>query len=275
MTRDIDLNSNEWCELVFEGKNQKYGAYYLRKTSSKRHLKALLIVVVFGLIITFLPTLIKTVMPTKTVDVESGLVELSDLAQKQEVPEENQIKEIEAPPPPVLKETAKFTTPTIAKDEEVRDEDLMKSQQELTETKAAISVADVKGATDGTGVDIADLQEHKVVTAAPEKEQIYENVEVMPEFPGGQAELLKYLSNNLKYPVIAQEQGVQGTVSIRFVVDKEGNVGEVEVRRSLDPSCDKEAVRVVKSLPKWIPGKQNGRPVSVYYNVPVRFRLQN
>ncbi|MDR1718498.1 MAG: TonB family protein [Dysgonamonadaceae bacterium] len=274
MAKDINLNSSAWCELIFEGKNQEYGAYYLRKTSSKRHLRSLLIVIVIGVLILVLPTLIKTVMPERTKEVEVGPVELSNLDLKQEVPEENQVKQLEdVPPPPILKETTKFTPPVIAKDEEVRDEDLMKTQEELTETKAAISIADVKGATDGSGVDIADLQEHKVVVQA-EKEEIFTHVEVMPQFPGGDKELMNFLSKNIKYPVIAQEQGVQGTVTLRFVVDKEGNVGEIEVLRSLDPSCDKEAIRVVKMMPKWVPGKQNGRPVAVYYNLPVRYKLQ-
>ena len=177
-------------------------------------------------------------------------------------------------PPPALKSTIKFTAPVIKKDEEVHDDDELKSQDELTETKVQISIADVKGNDELNGKDIADLQE--VITQAPEaqEEEPYMMVEQMPQFPGGPAELLKYIAKNLKYPVIAQENGIQGKVILRFVVNAQGHVENVKVLRSLDPYCDKEAIRVVKSLPQWIPGKQNGRNVPVYYTCPIVFKLQ-
>ena len=100
-------------------------------------------------------------------------------------------------------------------------------------------------------------------------------VEKMPEFPGGQQALFKYLSENVKYPVIAQENGIQGKVVCQFVVNKDGSIVDVEVVRSGgDPSLDKEAVRVIKSMPKWNPGKQRGKAVRVKYTVPVNFKLQ-
>ncbi len=99
-------------------------------------------------------------------------------------------------------------------------------------------------------------------------------VEQMPSFPGGQSALLQYLSSNIKYPVVAEENGVQGRVIVTFVVEKDGSITDVRVVKSVDPSLDKEAQRVVKSMPKWIPGKQNGSAVRVKYTVPVTFRLQ-
>ena len=125
--------------------------------------------------------------------------------------------------------------------------------------------------------------EQEVVIAAPveapveeeEEEVIFVVVEKMPEFPGGQQALFKYLSENVKYPVIAQENGIQGRVICQFVVNKDGSIVEVEVVRSGgDASLDKEAVRVIKSMPKWKPGKQRGKAVRVKYTVPVNFRLQ-
>ena len=114
-----------------------------------------------------------------------------------------------APPPPALKSSIKFTAPVIKKDEEVRDEDEIKSQTELTETKVAISIADVKGNDEANGKDIADLKQ--VVTQAPvEEEKVFDMVEQMPTFPGGAGELMKYIADHLKYPTIAQENGVQG-----------------------------------------------------------------
>ncbi len=272
-SRNIDLNSQEWRDLVFEGKNKKYGAYYLRKTSTKRHINAMIIVAVFAVVAFSLPKLIETVMPDRAAQDEIGPVVMTDLTPiEDQVKEEQIIRQPEAPPPPILQSSIKFTPPVIKKDEEVKDDSEMKTQQELTDTKVSISVADVKGTDDGTGVNIADLPDNKVIVAAP-KEEVFTHVEQMPQYPGGDKEMMAYLSKNIKYPVIAQEQGIQGTVVLRFVVGKNGEVTDVTVMRSLDPSCDKEAIRVVKSMPKWVPGKQNGNPVLVYYTLPVRFRL--
>jgi TonB family protein len=106
-----------------------------------------------------------------------------------------------------------------------------------------------------------------------DKNQIYQVVEKMPQYPGGEKELMKFIVSNLKYPVIAQENGIQGRVIVRFVVSSTGKVSRIEVVRSLDPSCDKEAVRIIKMLPEWIPGEQNGQKVSVYYTLPITYKL--
>lgn len=103
---------------------------------------------------------------------------------------------------------------------------------------------------------------------------VFQVVETMPSFPGGDADLFKFLSTNVKYPVIAQENGIQGRVICQFVVNKDGTIVDVEVVRSVDPSLDKEAIRVIKSMPKWSPGKQRGKPVRVKYTLPVNFKLQ-
>ncbi len=108
----------------------------------------------------------------------------------------------------------------------------------------------------------------------PEEQQIFQIVEEMPEFPGGMAECLKFLAKNLKYPTIAQENGVQGRVIIQFVVNKDGSIVEPVVARGVDPYLDKEALRVVSTMPKWKPGKQLGKAVRVKYTVPVTFKLQ-
>ena len=106
-------------------------------------------------------------------------------------------------------------------------------------------------------------------------QQIFTVVEEMPDFPdGGLQGLLKFLAKNIKYPVIAQENGIQGRVVCAFVVNKDGSIVDIEVLRGVDPSLDKEAVRVLGTMPKWKPGKQRGKPVRVKYTVPVMFRLQ-
>ena len=104
--------------------------------------------------------------------------------------------------------------------------------------------------------------------------EIFVTVEDMPEFPGGQGELMKYIGKSIKYPVVAQENGIQGRVVVQFVVNKEGKVTDAAVVKGVDPSLDKEALRVVNAMPKWKPGSQRGKPVNVKYTVPVQFRLQ-
>lgn len=132
-------------------------------------------------------------------------------------------------------------------------------------------------------INTEDNKEEEIIIAAPveapveeeEEEVVFVVVETMPEFPGGQGELMKYLASNVKYPVIAQENGIQGRVICQFVVNKDGSIVDVVVARtSGEPSLDKEAVRVIKSMPKWKPGKQRGKAVRVKYTVPVNFRLQ-
>ena len=114
----------------------------------------------------------------------------------------------------------------------------------------------------------------QVVEVEPEEQEIFDVVEKMPEFPGGQAALMSYLSKNIKYPTIAQENGTQGRVIVQFVVNKDGSIVDAKVVRSVDPYLDKEAIRVINAMPKWSPGMQRNKPVRVKYTVPVMFRLQ-
>lgn len=137
--------------------------------------------------------------------------------------------------------------------------------------------------TESIEIKTEDEKDVEVVIAAPveapveeeEEEVVFMVVETMPEFPGGQQALFKFLGENVKYPVIAQENGIQGRVICQFTVNKDGSIVDVNVVRSGgDASLDKEAIRVIKSMPKWKPGKQRGKPVRVKYTVPVNFRLQ-
>jgi len=169
----------------------------------------------------------------------------------------------------------KFVPPVIKKDSEVKPEEELKSQEELNKTNTAIGAFDVKGNDEAAG----EVLKAKEVIAQPEppKEEetkVFDVVEQMPSFPGGPSALMQFLSSNIKYPVVAEENGVQGRVVCTFVVEKDGSITDVRVIKSVDPSLDKEAMRVVKSMPRWIPGKQNGSAVRVKYTVPVTFRLQ-
>lgn len=134
-------------------------------------------------------------------------------------------------------------------------------------------------------IDTEDDKDREVVISAPvtstgtgnyeeEENVVFQVVETMPSFPGGDADLFKYLSDNVKYPVIAQENGIQGRVICQFVVNRDGSIVDVEVVRPVDPSLDKEAIRVIKSMPRWTPGRQRGKAVRVKYTLPVNFRLQ-
>lgn len=107
-----------------------------------------------------------------------------------------------------------------------------------------------------------------------EEQQIFMVVESMPEFPGGEAALTKYLFDNIEYPQMAKESGIQGRVFVTFVVERDGNVTDVRVLRGIGGGCDEEAIRVVKGMPNWTPGKQRGKPVRVQFNLPIKFTLQ-
>jgi protein TonB len=269
MAKDIDLTSDKWLQLVFEKRNKNYGAYAIRQDSSNRHLKAMLIVALVMLATIVLPRIIKAIAPEKVEDFgrdeEIQMVELN-----QELPEEDIIKAIEVPPPPELKATIQFNPPKVVEDDKVTDENIMLTQQDLLDSDADISIKTVEGTKDG--VDIAELVDQKVVVKEEEPE-IFNHVEQMPMFPGGLNELMAWLSKNINYPEIAKEQGIQGTVNLRFVVKSDGTVDDVQVVKGLNRDCDQEAVRAVKKMPKWIPGQQNGKAVNVYYSLPVRFKL--
>ena len=267
----VDLTSQEWCDLIFEGRNKDYGAYKMRARAARRLNFSVVLVIVIAAVGFSIPRLITMVTPEKK-EVMTEVTTLSQLEEPEVKQEEVQKVQPVAPPPPALKSSIKFTAPVIKKDEEVADEDQMKSQEELTESKVTISIADVQGTDEEGGVLVEDLKQ--VVTEAPVEEEVFDMVEQAPQFPGGQAELMSWLGKNIRYPVIAQENGIQGRVICQFVVGSDGSVRDIKVVRSLDPSCDKEAVRVIQSMPKWIPGRQNGKAVSVRYTLPVMFRLQ-
>ena len=274
----IDLIDNGWVDLVFEGKNQAYGAYQLRKDTGKRNLKALITMfLIFAAIaaIVIAKVSIDNYIASRNAAIETD-VELQSLAEKKEAKAEKKDEpEVEKIEIERVKSSVAFTVPEIKKDDEVKEEQEIKSQDELQETNTAIGAFDVEG-NDETGGDVLKAKEVIAEPEPPKVEEtkVFDVVEEMPQFPGGQAALLEYLAKNIKYPVVAEENGVQGRVIVTFVVERDGSITDVRVVKSVDPSLDKEAARVVKSMPKWQPGKQNGSAVRVKYTVPVQFRLQ-
>lgn len=274
----IDLISSDWVDLVFEGRNKAYGAYRLRKSTTKRNILAMVAVVIL-LIVAFIILTVKNFVDEQRAKVAmTQVAELTNYKQPEKKAEVKQ-KKVEVEPERVVervKSSIKFTAPVIKKDEEVKPDEELKTQDELMSTKTAIGTFDVKGNDDANG----EVLKAKEVIAEPEppkheeENKVFDIVEQEPMFPGGQTALMKYLSEHTKYPVVAQENGVQGRITVQFVVEKDGSISDVHVLRGVDPSLDKEAVRVVKSMPRWTPGKQNGINVRVNYRVPVLFRLQ-
>lgn len=277
MAKDINLTSEKWIDIIFEGKNKNYGAYTLRKNSPKRHTFAFLVVLLGAAVI--VAASIAMTQIRKAREARETMTQVSELSninlERPEVPEELIEKKFEAPPPVELKSTIQFTVPEIKKDEEVPEDAEIKTQEEVVQSNVQISIADVKGTNEETGVDIATLQEHKVIVQEEVKEEkVFEIVEQPPSFPGGESAMYEWLSKNINYPVIAQENNIQGRVTCQFVVGRNGEIEDVRVVRGVDPSLDREAIRVIKSMPKWIPGRQGGNAVKVRYTLPVQFRLQ-
>ena len=279
----IDLYDPKWVDMVFAGKNKEYGAYQLRKGTSGRNIKALLILIIAAALVGGF--LAWKVIEQKQAEEQQAYMEAMELAKLQEQakkekkkpepikPKVEQKKEI-----PVARETQKFTAPVIKKDELVKEENQVKQMDQLDD-KVAVATENKEGVKDRT----VEAVRNDIAVAAPPPppapkpevaNKVFDVVEEMPSFPGGQGALMAFLSSNIKYPVVAQENGVQGRVIVGFVVEKDGSISDVKVMRSVDPSLDREAQRVVKAMPKWKPGKQNGSAVRVKYTVPVVFRLQ-
>ncbi len=289
MAKDVDLSSNQWIDIVFEGKNKEYGAYEMRRKSDGRHNRAVLYVLLALAVILLGAWGISAHRAKKAAEAkEAAQLIIAQIDQEildtVDEPEEEDIEEPEeeAYIPPEVEEvlpeevlnTIMQTEITIKADDEVQEE--VKTQEEILETTTAVGAVDFDKGTD----DINLVREYREEVVVEEKTPVVENkvfeaVEQMPQFPGGDAELMKYINKHIVYPTLAAENGIQGRVVIKFVVKPDGSVGDVVVVRSKDPDLDKEAVRVAKSLPNFIPGRMNGQPVSVWFTLPVNFKLQN
>ena len=279
----IDLYDPKWVEMVFAGKNKEYGAYQLRKGTSGRNIKALLILVIAAALVGGF--LAWKVIEQKQTEEQQAYMEAMELAKLQQQAKKEEKKKEPVKPKiemkkeiPVARETQKFTAPVIKKDELVKEGNQVKQMDKLDD-KVAVGTENKEGVKDRT----VEAVRNDIAVAAPPPPpapkpevatKIFDVVEEMPSFPGGNGALMSYLASNIKYPVVAQENGVQGRVIVSFVVERDGSISDVRVARSVDPSLDREAQRVVKSMPRWKPGKQNGSAVRVKYTVPVVFRLQ-
>ena len=276
----IDLISNEWSDLLFENRNKEYGAYVLRHQTGTRNIISIIaVLIIFALAMAFMVAK-NAIDNYRAKDVGyTQVTEFTNITNKQPeakvervepVRQENVEQVVEK-----VRSSIKFVAPVIKKDNEVNPEDEMKTQDEIMSSKVAVGFANVIGNDES-----ADVLRHKEalvtepVKPREEENKVFEVVEQMPSFPGGSGALMQYLSKNIKYPPVAEENGIQGRVVCSFVVERDGSVSDVRILKGVDPSLDKEAIRVVSAMPKWIPGRQNGQMVRVKYTLPVTFRLQ-
>ena len=287
--RNVDLTSKEWRDIVFSNKNKEFGAYQLRAKSDKRHNMAVLYTLIGLVIVLFL---IFGYSKYSDYQAEKAALEAKEKAEKMSQAILEQVEE--TPEEDEEIEEQKFEQPEVVVPEEVLatvqvtqiaivDADKVKNEVMDMETQQEDNTA--RGVVNQEGSDDADkfkaVQEQVVVkepepeVQKPEVGQIFVDVEQPAEFPGGMAALMRWLNNNMRYPEAAQQNDIQGRVIVNFVVEKDGSIANVKIAKGVDKDLDREALRVVKKMPKWQPGKNNGVAVRSYFNLPVTFRLQN
>ena len=282
MAKDVDLTSREWREIVFEGKNKEFGAYKIREASPARHTKAVVsVLVAVGIILVLLILSISGVFakPEEDTVAVSTVQELVTMETEEEIEEEIEEETFQLPEPEEIvapEEVAnqqQVTALLIVEDEQLEEDKQVKNQDEVLDNEAAVGAVDI---TEGTN-DLNKVMVKEEVIAEPKVEEeqpmSIAMVEQKPQFAGGEAAMYKWLSDNIVYPAAAEE-GVSGRVVVEFVVGKDGSISNVRVVRSRHTALDKEALRVVKAMPNWIPGRNNGQPVKVTYTLPVTFKLQ-
>ncbi len=251
-------------EIVFEHRNKTYGAYILRKLYPRNVTKALILAIIIMLAGLAYPLASSYVAQKRSKYIEKAAsAEFIDMDKPKE----------EAPPPPPppppppaeLEQKVKFVAPVVTTEEVVEDADIF-NQDDLSKntTNEAVQIEEV----------VVAVAKVEVIEVEESKKEVFTIVEEMPSFPGGDSERIKFLADNIQYPQQATENGIQGTVYVSFVVDSKGNITDAKILRGIGGGCDEEALRVVKMMPKWHPGKQNGKQVRVLFNMPIYFKLQ-
>jgi periplasmic protein TonB len=261
-------------DLVFANRNKFYGAYDLRKLYDKRMTLGTLAGILTFLLLIFGPIIFAWAKDKLTKQDEILVVKEVTLT---EPPPLDPNKPKPPPPPkvdpPPLKDQIRFVPPVVKKDEEVQEEELPPPVEKVAE--AVIAEKTVEGVEGGVENIEPEIREEKKEVIKEEVEEVFNtaNVQQKPMFPDGEAALAAYLRDNIKYPAVAKDNGIQGKVILRFTVAKSGNIENVEVVRGIGGGCDQEAVRVVQAMPNWSPGKNNGKPVKVTFTLPVTFKL--
>ena len=279
----IDLFDQQWIDLVFEGKNEAYGAYKMRQNTSNRNFLAMLCLIggiaAIVAIFLFYGFAKDSILAADEVEAATEVTLAADEATEEEEEEVEEIVEFDEPDTQLeevlleeLVNSEKYTD--FAMDDE-KEKEVIKTAEEANEgTEMTATVEFHEGSEEGSKV----MDEQKTIVEEKhevEEEKVIHNiVEQMPSFPGGPNALAQFLQKNLKYPPIAEENGIKGRVTCQFVVERDGSITDVKVVRGVDPSLDREAMRVIKAMPKWIPGKQNGKAVRVRFTCPITFTLQ-
>ena len=255
----LDIFTNQWLDIVFQGKNKAYGAYELRKTNPKTTIKALIIgTIVFALAVS--APLIMSLLPDSSEDnsLDQKIVSIKLPPKKEEVK-----KDLPPPPPPPPKvDQVKFVKPVVAKADEVTEEP--PKTIEIKDKKLGSET--IKG--DPDAVLTVEPVGNGPSAVVEEDNQIYNTagIEVKPDFPGGIEKFYKFVGNNYQTP---EEEGLKGKVYVTFVVEKDGSLTDIKVIRDIGYGTGKEAIRVLKKCPKWKPGEQNGKTVRVLYSLPI------
>ncbi|MEI8004801.1 MAG: energy transducer TonB [Bacteroidota bacterium] len=248
-------------EIVFKNRNKEYGSYVLRKKYS-RYLTISLIIGILVLFSAAAYPLINAYLNKEKLLREK---EKSVTAEMLNMPKEDLPPPPPPPPPPeALVEKVKFTAPKVVEDTNVESD--FGKQDLLNQNK-----------NNEAPSEEVQVEEKEVKTQVIEQKveaEVFLIVEEPPTFPGGEAALYKWLGENLKYPEEAKELGIQGRVFVSFVVEPDGSTSNAVVKRGIGGGCDEEAIRIVKAMPKWGPGKQRGQPVRVQFNLPIKFTLQ-
>lgn len=287
--RNVDLTSKEWRDLVFADKNKEFGAYQLRKDSDKRHNLAVLFTLI-GLVIVFIGILAyskysdyKAEQEAIALQEEREKMAAAELLQQEEEPEpepevEEQKFEQEIPEvPEEVLATVQVTQIAIVDADKVKNEVMdMETQKEDNTARGVVTQEGSDDADKFKAVtEQVVVKEPEPVVEEKKEAEIFVAVEQPAEFPGGQAALMKWLSQNIRYPEAAQQNDIQGRVIVKFVVERDGSISQASIVKGVDKDLDREALRVVKKMPKWQPGKNNGVAVRSYFNLPVTFKLQN
>ncbi|QJB40322.1 energy transducer TonB [Chitinophaga oryzae] len=274
------IPGNDFLDILFEGRNKDYGAYALRNRYDRRVRNAVMgtasivLVVMGGYVLN--NTLMAHDVVNRPVVLETPAM-IDPLDEPLPDPVLPPPPPVQAAPPPAAP-TVDFASLVVAPDRDVRPEEEPPRISDIGNN--AIGFENREGDPNGRPEGLDDLKGPTTgvvdMPVAPEREEILSFVEIMPEFPGGEAALFKYLKKNLMYPHMAQENGVGGTVFVQFVVSRDGSISDVKtVGAAKGAGLEEEAMRVVRKMPGWKPGKQNGKPVTVLYNLPIRFQIEN
>jgi periplasmic protein TonB len=243
-----------WDEMVFENKNKEYGAFFLRTRYGKYLLRSAIFAFIILILVVGPPFVMAKLNKSNKAMIDNSITaDLMNIKQQ----EEEAPPPPPPPPPPELKQEAKFIAPVVV--------DTVEEKVEIATTEQLIAT----NTNDQVVEEVVEETNQVVEEEAP----AFIVVEEMPIFPGGDAAMMKYIADNIKYPQICKENNISGKVFVNFIINEQGKVDKVKVVRGVDPYLDKEAIRVIESLPDWTPGRQRGKAVRVQFTIPISFAL--